>query len=77
MKNKRVSHRRGPGIIAGLVVLLLFLYQDNWNWSDSKLVFDAVPIGLVWHMGLSIAASAIWLLASKIAWPLDDQANAE
>ena len=77
MKNKRVSHRSGPWIIAGLVGLLLFLYQDNWNWTDGKLVFGAVPIGLVWHIGLSIAASAIWLLATKIAWPLDDRANAE
>ena len=64
--------RTGPLIIAGLVILLLVLHQDNWFWTDDTLVFGFMPIGLFWHACISIAASATWWLATKIAWPLDD-----
>jgi hypothetical protein len=68
---------KGPLIITGLVLLLLILHQDNWFWTDSTLVFGFMPIGLAWHAGLSIAATATWLLATKIAWPLDDSTPTE
>ncbi len=71
------SNRTGPWIIAGLVLLLLILHQDNWFWTDGTLVFGFMPIGLAWHAGISIAATATWLLASKIAWPKDEQFSAE
>lgn len=77
MNKKRVSLGSGPLLITGLVLLLLILHQDNWLWTDGTLVFGFIPIGLVWHAGISIAASATWLLATKIAWPLDHQAGAE
>ena len=66
------SLSKGPLIIAGLVLLLLVLHQDNWFWTDDTLVFGFMPIGLFWHACISIAASATWWLATKIAWPLDD-----
>jgi len=59
----------GAKIIIGLVLLLLILHQDNWNWDKADLVFGFIPIGLAWHAGISIAASATWLLATFIAWP--------
>lgn len=59
-------------IIAGLVVLLLILHQDNWFWTDDTLVFGFMPIGLFWHACISIGASLTWALATVIAWPLDD-----
>jgi len=65
------SVSKGPLIIAGLVLLLLILHQDNWFWNDGTLLFGFVPIGLFWHACISIAASATWYLATKIAWPLD------
>ncbi len=61
--------RTGPMVIAGLVLLLLILHQDNWFWTDGRLVFGFMPIGLVWHTGISIAAASTWFLATKIAWP--------
>ena len=66
---------KGPLIIAGLVLLLLILHQDNWFWDDDTLLFGFMPIGLAWHACISIAASATWFLATKIAWPLDDSAG--
>lgn len=61
----------GPWIIVFLVVTLLVVHQDNWFWTDGRLVFGIIPIGLFYHACISIAASATWFLASKIAWPLE------
>ncbi|WP_413432327.1 DUF3311 domain-containing protein [Crateriforma spongiae] len=63
---------KGPWIIAALVVLLLIIHQDNWFWDDDTLVLGFMPIGLLYHACISMAASATWFLATKIAWPLDD-----
>lgn len=64
-------HRRGPMIIALLVVVLIVLYQDTWFWESDHLVFGFMPIGLFYHAMLSIAASLVWLLATWIAWPIE------
>lgn len=67
------SHRSsGPLIIAGLVVVLLILHQDNWFWTDGTLVFGFMPIGLLWHALISVAACLTWALATKIAWPVHE-----
>lgn len=65
------SVRTGSWIIAMLVVLLLILHQDNWFWTDGRLVFGILPIGLLWHAGISVGASLTWFLATKIAWPIE------
>jgi len=67
------SRSQGPLIIGGLVLLLLVLHQDNWFWADGTLVFGFVPIGLFWHAMISIGAGLTWALATKIAWPIDDE----
>ena len=55
-----------------LVVFLIVLHQDNWNWHKDDLIFGFLPIGLAWHAGISIAASCVWLLATMVAWPQED-----
>ena len=62
----------GPLIFAGLVVGLLILHQDNWFWTDDTLVFGFMPIGLLWHASISVAACLTWALATKIAWPVHE-----
>lgn len=52
-----------------LVLVLVVLHQDNWNWTKDTLVFGFVPVGLAWHAGISIAASAVWFFATQVAWP--------
>ncbi len=51
------------------VAVLVILHQDNWFWDDDTIVLGFLPIGLAWHMGISIAASFLWYLATIFAWP--------
>lgn len=64
-------------VVWGLVLLLILLHQDLWFWTDERLVFGVVPIGLAWHMGISIGASITWFLATLYCWPVDDAEPAE
>ena len=56
-----------------LLLLLIVLHQDFWFWTDDTLVAGFMPIGLAYHVGLSLAASVVWWLATKYAWPVDDE----
>ncbi len=52
-----------------LVVLLLVLHQDNWLWDNSTLLFGFMPITLLFHAGISVAAAIVWYLATLYCWP--------
>lgn len=65
------SLKRGRLIISALVILLIVLHQDNWNWDSRTLVFGFIPLTLFYHVCISVAASATWYLATKIAWPAE------
>ncbi len=54
-----------------LVIVLIILHQDNWNWDDDTLVFGFMPITLLYHAGISVAAGVTWFLAIQFAWPTD------
>ncbi len=69
------STRSGPLVIAILVILLLIARQDHWFWNDNRLVFGFLPIGLFWHTCISLAAAGVWWLATRIAWPLEDESS--
>jgi hypothetical protein len=56
-------------VVWGLVFALIVLHQDNWLWEDGTLVFGFLPIALLYHAGISLAAALTWLLATKYAWP--------
>ena len=56
----------------GLVLLLVILHQDVWVWDDARLAFGFLPVALLDHAGISVAASLVWLLAVNFAWPGDD-----
>lgn len=53
--------------------LLVVLHQGFWFRDDGALVFGFLPVGLAYHVGLSLAAAFAWWLAVKYAWPLDDK----
>ncbi|QDT01911.1 hypothetical protein K227x_02800 [Rubripirellula lacrimiformis] len=65
-------------VVWGLVLLLVVLHQDVWNWDNDRLVLGFIPLTLAYHASISIAASAVWLLAATTAWPtnLEDDADA-
>jgi len=56
-------------VIWALVIILLIIHQDNWFWTDDTLVFGFMPIGLMWHVGISLCAAFVWYLATIFAWP--------
>ncbi|MEM7782828.1 MAG: DUF3311 domain-containing protein [Planctomycetota bacterium] len=52
-------------LIAGLIVA----HQDFWYWEDTTLVWGVLPMGLFYHVCISLAASLVWLIACTFAWP--------
>ena len=54
-----------------LLALLVILHHDFWFWDDPALVACWFPIGLLYHVGLSIVAAGFWLFAVTCAWPSD------
>lgn len=56
-------------LIGILVIVLLVAHQDYWNWDDASLMFGFLPIGLFYHLGISLAAAVVWVLAVTWAWP--------
>ena len=59
------------------LLLLTALHQDLWFWSDSSLVFGFLPVGLAYHAGVSLAATALWFAVARSAWPGDDPDHEE
>lgn len=56
--------------VSGLIVALLLLHQDFWNWhTHNPLVFGFIPIGLAWHVGISLMAGLSGGLAVTYCWP--------
>ena len=62
-----------------LVVVLLVLQQDYWQWDNTELLFGFLPYTLAYHAGISLAAALVWVLAVNFCWPagLDEIESAE
>ena len=58
-------------LVWGLVLLLVILHQDVWNWDNTDLVFGFIPFTLAYHAAISISASIVWFLATVLIWPTD------
>lgn len=58
-----------PRVAWLLVVLLLVLHQDWWLWENDELLWGFLPVGLGWHVGISLLAAAFWALACFVWWP--------
>lgn len=58
-------------VIWAMVLILVIVHQDFWNWNDETLVFGFMPIGLFYHACMSLAAGVVWFLACQFAWPND------
>lgn len=54
---------------AVLVIAVLLLHQDIWNWTNRTLVFGFVPIGLAYHVGYSLLAATTMALLVRFLWP--------
>jgi uncharacterized membrane protein len=62
-----------------LIAILIVAHQDFWNWNDGTLVLGFIPIGLAYHMGISLGAGIVWFLMVNLAWPkqLDEVGSEE
>ncbi len=56
-------------VVWGLIVALLVLHQDNWFWDSTTLVWGFMPVALLYHAGISLAAGVTWYLATRYCWP--------
>lgn len=54
-----------------IVILLVVLQQDYWQWHNTALVLGFLPYALAWHMGVSVLAAAAWFAVTRWAWPSD------
>lgn len=58
-------------VVWPLLTLLVILHHDFWFWDDPTLVAGWFPIGLLYHVGLSLVAAGFWLFVVKCAWPTE------
>lgn len=56
-------------VVVALGLLLVVLHHDLWFWDDGRLVAGFLPVGLFWHMLISVMAGGLWWLAACFAWP--------
>ncbi|MDB4614635.1 hypothetical protein OAH18_02990 [bacterium] len=54
-----------------LVLMLLVLHQDYWQWDRSDLLFGFLPYALAYHMVVSVVTAVFWIVAVKFFWPAD------
>lgn len=52
-----------------LLTVLVMLHHDVWFWSDPTLVAGWLPVGLAYHIVLSIVAAGFWLFVVRCVWP--------
>jgi hypothetical protein len=64
-------YSRNRKIMWGLFLLLLVLHHDWWFWSDGRLVFGFLPVGLGYQVLISLAAGLLWGWAALYAWPAE------
>lgn len=53
------------------VALLVVLHHDFWFWHDGRLVWGFLPVGLFYHMVLSVVAAGVWWWGTHVCWPAD------
>ena len=62
-----------------LVLILLILHQDYWQWDRNEIVFGFVPYTMAYNIGISVATGLMWILVCALLWPdgLDDTEREE
>ena len=59
------------GVVVVLLLALCVLHQDFWWRNDPTPVLGFLPVGLAWHIGISVAAAVVWWLAVRFCWPAE------
>ncbi len=61
--------RTRAALYAALAILYL-LHNDLWLWHDGRFVLG-LPVGLTYHVGYCLAATAFLALLVRHAWPAE------
>lgn len=57
-------------VLAGLVLVMIVLHQDFWNWNRAEpLAFGFLPVGLTYHLFYAIACSVLMAILVAADWP--------
>jgi len=64
-------------LVGLLLIVLVILHQDYWQWNDTSLELGFLPWTLAYHVGLSLAAALVWFLAVVYCWPRWQDEDAE
>ena len=71
---ERTSINRRIFIWIGLVILII-AHQDIWFWdSIEPLILGQIPVGLTYHILISILIACFWALVVRFAWPSEIEA---
>ena len=60
--------------LAIAVIGVILLHQDTWLWKDHSLVAGFLPVGLAYHVGYCLIASALMWALTRYLWPADLEA---
>lgn len=52
-----------------MVIVVIALHHDVWNWTNKTLVLGFLPVGLAYHAGYAVLASLMMAVLVKAAWP--------
>jgi hypothetical protein len=52
-----------------MVLVILALRHDFWNWTSPQPLLGFLPVGLWWQAGVSILACVMMGLMVRWAWP--------
>lgn len=55
--------------LALLVVVVLVLHHDIWNWTNKSLVFGILPVALAYHAAYALVAAVTMAILVKFLWP--------
>ena len=57
-----------------LVLALLVMHQDYWQWDRNEIVFGFMPYTMAYNIGVSLATAGLWIIVCTFLWPshLDD-----
>lgn len=59
------------------IAVLFVLHQDFWFWDDATLALGILPIGFLYHILYTLAASVLMFALTRLAWPSELEAEAE
>jgi len=63
-------------LVPCLIVALIVLHQDYWQWHDQTLDFGFLPRALTYHASLSVLAAIVWWMAVQWCWPEEGEVEA-